>query len=242
MSPEQKFPLMPVPQDNALQKSEAYVDDTMVEATDLYVPTLKVLQGMSDEVKAGKAMPGKFWNPYTNKALESPQHVVIVFHQKTRAMMESGPMDAEKRERCMSFDLVNGTVYGDCESCQYAQWNKKTPPLCSMSHVFIAATQDGPLAVRFRKASEKDARQFLTSKQSQHVNWWQYTTVVEIKKRVGIDATGRPAEYYAPAIAWDKTLPVSEDLRTQARAFNEMLQAAQAAGKLKQDAVEEGEA
>jgi len=35
---------------------------------------------------------------------------------------------------------------------------------------------------------------------------------------------------------------VSEELRTQARAFNEMLQAAQAAGKLKQDAVEEGEA
>jgi len=239
MTPENKFPLMPIQQGSTdLQKQEEYVDDAMVEASDLYVPTLKVLQGMSDEVKAGKARPGKFWNPYTNKELDSPQQVVIIFHQKTRAMMESGPNDPEKRERCMSFDLVNGTVYGECEQCQYKDWNARTPPLCSMSHVFIAFTPDGPLAVRFRKKSEKDARQFLTSKQVQKVNWWTYATVLEIKKQIGTDTTGRPAEYYAPAIAWDKTLPVSEELRTQARAFNSVLTAAHAAGRLKADAVE----
>jgi hypothetical protein len=243
MPPEQKFPLMPVPQaSTGLQKSEEYVDDMMVEATDLYVPTLKVLQGLSDEVKAGKARPGKFWNPYTNKELDSPQSVIVVFHQKSRAMMESGPMDSEKRERCMSFDLVNGTVYGSCDECQYKEWNKKVPPLCSMSHVFIIFTPEGPLAIRFRKKSEKDARQFITSKQVQKQNWWTFTTVVEIKKQIGVDNTGRPAEYYAPTIAWDKTQTVSEELRTQARAFNAVLGAAQAAGKLKADAVEEGEA
>lgn len=214
------------------ENQEAYVQDAQVEANDFLVPALKVTQGMSDEVKAGKCRPGKFWDPYQQKEIDPPLRAIVVFYHKTRYKRAD-----QGTEMCMSMDMIEGTRYGECKECEFAKWTDK-PPLCAQSHCFVMMSENGPLVLRMRKKSEKTAKQFITQKQTSQQNWWAFPVVLDIKVEHGQDAGGRPADYFAPTITWDKTQPTPEELRKMARSYNAMLAEAQAAGRLQQEPVE----
>lgn len=238
---EVKNPLMPVGKSGVpATTDDPYVDDAQIEASDFYIPSLKVLNGTSDECKSGKARPGNFWNPYTNQEFKAPMRGVVCFWMKTRYKRENQKSDP-KTEQCMSFDMKVGTRYGECEPCPYKEWgtDRKRAPECSMSHCFILATPDGPLMLRLRKKAEKYAKQFVTQKQTSQQNWWTFAAVLDIKKETGVDDSGRPADYFVPTITWDKTDVQSPEIVAVARGYNKLIGEAQAAGTLREDPVEE---
>jgi hypothetical protein len=248
MTTPQPTSLLPVPvKQNELEVGGAYVEDPSFDQGDLLLPTLRLLQGISAEVQQGLdgAKPGLFWNPYTSKPIAPPVHVLVVFMAKNRWKREDNRVEPPHNQKCMSFDSINGTTYGRCSVCNYKEWTRSPkgdkPPLCAMVYVFYALTPDGPVAIRFRKAGEKAAKQALTTKVTQQKNWWTWPMLLGAKSMTGKDTAGNPTTYWSPTISWDKKSATSAEVIEMARTMSEMLMAADASGRLKTRDEEESE-
>jgi hypothetical protein len=238
-----EYSLVPIAQD--LSTTDPYVEDQDLDHGDLLVPTLQLLQGMSEPVKQGLAgaRPGLFWDPYRQEPIQGPMEGVVVYFTKTRFMRAD---DKANREQCQSFDNVNGTTYGECEICVFSKWgcdaqekvNWQAPP-CSLNYTFILATPNGPLALRFRKKAEKAARTFLTQKTMSRKNWWSHPVHIDSKQETGVDASGRPAQYFVPTIVWILEKQLDDGLRSYAKNLHDGLAAAKEAGRFRTEEVED---
>ncbi len=229
--------LLPVVQKSDLPDTGgAYIDDPAFDVGDLVVPTLKLLQGMSEPVQQGEpgAKPGVFWSPFNNAPIEPPMHVLIVFMTKNRWKRDNPKAGTQK---CVSFDTINGSTYGKCDHCNFKDWTRSregdSKPECALIYVAYALTPDGLCAIRFRGKAEKAAKTAWTTKVTQEKNWWTWPCLLGVKKEQGKDPTGAPTTYWAPTIWWDKAKPVAPELVAMAQKTAQMIVMADKSGRLK---------
>lgn len=205
-----------------------------VEAEDLILPSLQLLQGQSEAVTSGDvegATPGKFYLTSTQEVLDSPLRVLLCAHTKSRALFPKEGPAYRDIEKCISRDGVEGSVYGSCAACPHKLWREgNQPPLCSESHNFVALTPFGPAVLRFARTSYKTARAFLTTWTMTPKPLWAHPAMV-VAKKDSKEVGGKMTTFYKMELRWLQRETVPPVVQDAAAAVHDQVNAAHEAGK-----------
>lgn len=211
------------------------------EGRDLILPSLDLLQGMSDPVTDGVegAQPGKFYLKTSGEVLLAPLRLLIVHHSRSRALFpkSTNPRSAGL-EVCLARDAMEGSVYGACDQCEHKKWGpkpKNEPPVCSESHNFVAMTDRGPAVLRLSKSSFKAARNFLTTWTMSSKNLWAHLCIVSVKKNTKALSDGSSATYFTMDMRWDQKEDVPPAFQENALEFYKQVQSAHEEGRFSTD-------
>ena len=180
-----------------------------IDADDLVLPSLRLLQGMSDEVTEQSvegAAPGVFYHTGAKEIMKGPVRVLFCAHTKSRALF---PKEGDARfagiSKCVSRDGIAGDEYGDCGSCDHTEWGEdRNPPLCSESHNFTALTCYGPCVIRFSRTSFKTAKEFLSTWRFSGKRIHTHPVLISVKQHQRELPGGKKATYYSLELKWDQ--------------------------------------
>ena len=118
---------------------------------------LKLMQGQSPAVIAEDAEQGKYYVDGIGE-LPSPVVAIPIEFAKTRSYSTDGN-DEDFDILCHSNDMIHGfgEPGGMCDTCVLAQWENKTPPLCTEAHHFLMFIPSEEIFVEWvlRKAATK---------------------------------------------------------------------------------------
>jgi len=239
--PKTKFEgsdLLPIQQiyDVASGPKQELVGRGSVSEDDMVLPALSLLQGMSGPVQDGLegAQPGKFPHETLQEALPAPLRVLVIHHFVSRAAFP-GPKEYMVPKRCISKDAVTGTEYGDCESCQYAEWiecaDGKSRAPCGRQHNFVVLTETGPAVLRFRSKSYPMAKKFLTAWMGSSHNLWDFPCIITTKLSED-EVDGQKVKSYTMAMRWELRDATSDIIRGHSRTSYDTVNAAHEAGTL----------
>lgn len=207
-----------------------------IEAEDLILPSLKLLQGSSEEVKQGieGARAGLFWLSGAEEAFQPPLRVLAVAHTKSRSLFpKEDRVEHQGLEECVSRDSLVGSTYGECAICPYKEWDneKKRPPACSESHNFTVLTPLGPAILRFSRTSIKAARKLLTAWSMSSDPLFAHPLVISTSTRTD-EVNGRKSTTHVMETKWLQRETVPPHVQVHARAVQEKVKAAHDRGKL----------
>ena len=215
-----------------------------VEPEDLVLPTLLLLQGMSEPVteQIEGAQPGKFWLSTAGEVINPPLRVVLVHHSRSRALF---PQPNNPRtsglKKCLARNGITGTEYGSCDACEHQKWGPNNEaPACAESHNFVASTKYGPCVLRLAKTSYKAARNFLTTWTMSPKNLWAHPAIISVKKQQRVLSDGQKATYFTMEMRWQTKEDVPPDHQESALAIYKQIQDAHESGRFGSD--KEGEA
>jgi hypothetical protein len=206
-----------------------------IEQEDLILPSLKLLQGSSEEVKQGVdgARAGLFWLSGAEEPFQPPMRVLACAHTKSRALFpkEDKP-EHEGLEECRSPDAKEGTRYGVCAECPHSQWDNERgrPPACSESHNFTVLTPFGPAVMRFQRTSIKAAKKLLTQWSMSQDPLWSHPLVISTKTRTDI-VQGRQSTTHVMETKWLQREDVPPHVQEAARGIYTTVMAAHAKGR-----------
>lgn len=206
-----------------------------VEVEDLILPSLKLLQGSSEEVKQGVegARAGIFWHTGVSEGFKGPIRVLTCAYTKSRSLFPKADRpEHQGLERCTSKDGKFGDRYGDCESCPYKDWDNENgrPPACSESHNFTVLTPFGPAVMRFQRTSTKSARKFLTAWTTSNKNIFEHPLEISTKTRTD-KVNGSDSTTHVMETKWLQREAVPPHAQAAARAVFEQVNKAHAKGK-----------
>lgn len=229
----------PVDQDESGQE---LVGRENIEQSDLILPTIRLLQGMSPAVTDGVegAKPGLFFHSATQEVFQPPMRVLVVAHTKSNALYPRAENPAHRGlERCVSRDAVKGDnpKYGYCEECRKClDWGEHgEPPVGSQSHCFTVVTEGGPAVMRFNRTNFKAARQFITAWNMSRKNLWAHPTVIRVTKNTKDLMGGQKATFFTMTPLWQTTELVPPAMQESAKAIHNMVMAAHQTGKFGAD-------
>ncbi len=211
-----------------------------VVPTDLILPSLLLLQGMSDPVTNQEegAQPGKFWLSTAGEVVEPPLRLLLVHHSRSRALFPQ-PNNARSADlnKCLARDALEGTEYGICDACPHKKWGKERnePPACAESHNFVAWTNSGPAVLRFAKSSFKPARNFITTWKLSPKNLWGHPAIVTVKKKGKALSDGSQATYFVMEMRWNQKEDVPFAFQENAIELYDQIQQAHEAGRFTSD-------
>jgi len=139
-----------------------------IDAGDLIFPTLKLLQGSSNEVKQGieGARAGLFWLSGAEEPFKPPLRVLPVAHTKSRVLFpQQNRPEHNGLEACRSRDAITGDRYGSCAECPYKEWDNENNrrPACSESNNFTVLTPFGPAVLRFQNTGYKAGKKLVSA-------------------------------------------------------------------------------
>ncbi len=210
-----------------------------VEPEDLILPSMLLLQGMSDPVTEGveNAQPGKFWLSTAGEVILPPLRCLLVFHSRSRALFPQPGKPSAALKKCLARDGLEGSEYGECEECEHRKWGAMSnePPACAESHNFVVWTHFGPAVLRFAKSSFKAARNFLTTWTMSSKNLWAHACIVTVKKNTKALSDGQQATYFTMDIRWDQREDVPPAFQENAIELYKQIQKAHEAGRFTSD-------
>ena len=225
------------------QDPDATVGRENIEASDIILPSIRLLQGMSPVVMQGLAegaRPGRFYSSSTNEVFDGPWRGLLVYHWKSRGMLPD-PKKPEYNglQQCISRNNVEGTVYGDCSTCPHKDWRegedgKNLSPLCSEAHNFALLTDGGMIHLAFRRTALKNVRTFLGNWATGNKTLWHHPVVFTVQQK---QEDGNL--WYVPSIRWDVKDEVPPNMRALCRMFYDNMKASHEAGKLSSEEGEE---
>ncbi|MEG0728188.1 MAG: hypothetical protein RR420_01060 [Anaerovoracaceae bacterium] len=142
-----------------------------IDASDIKMPKIKLLQPTSPEVQKskGKILAGQFYNTVT-QAVTDEVEVVFLAIEKTRVMFPT-PFKRGEEALCKSYDAVHGQGCGSgvCAKCDYSNWDKakadgKNKPDCNMGYVWIGvdAHTNEPFRMIMSGAAVAETKDFLS--------------------------------------------------------------------------------
>lgn len=214
---------------------------THLDAGDLILPRIKVVQKMSQEVDDKRAEEGDLFNTLTGEVMDRPLRFMPIVPFKQRVFLlrdERRPRaDAELAAahlgevsegsglKCRSYDMHQGI--GDpgvlCETeCPLSKWTAdNAPPLCSETYNVAAMTELGELIVlSFAKSSAKTGKKvFSMIRMKSGVPW---ATIYSMDTRTERNDQG---SFAVPEVTVTKDAP-STELLTQAVNWAKQLQGA----------------
>lgn len=223
-----------------LAKGEEVVGTENIDATDMVLPVLSLLHGMSKpiEEKLEGAQVGMFHMSVTNDIFEPPLRVLFVHHSKSKAMF---PKENDARytdlKRCVSRDGVAGDEYGDCEDCGRYKWQgaDRDPPLCAESHNFVVWTPKGPAMLRCRVTNYLTAKEFVTEWKMARVNMWHHPVIITTSTGKKQMSGGKIKTFPTLVLNWARRETVPDGFREKCREEYDTIQAAWEAGRLRGD-------
>jgi hypothetical protein len=214
-----------------------------IKAEDIVLPTLQLLQGMSDPCTRGEegAKPGVFWHNGANVALPGPLRVLAVAHTRGRALLpKANNARFSGLEMCVSRDMIEGSKYGSCDSCAHKEWgaNRETP-LCTESHGFVVMTKFGPALLRIalsNKQNRTTARNLLTTWNFSRKTLWSHPLQIASRQESKDMGPGqKPAIFYSLDLKWLQGEDVPPAVQVAAREIHDQISRANEAGKLEAD-------
>ncbi len=221
---------------NVTVRKQALVGREDIAPDDIILPALSLLQGMSDPVQNALpgCQPGKFYNEVTGDVFDAPLRGLLVHYYKSRAAF-TGTKEHNVPQQCISRDAVTGNVFGECATCQYAEWQEcsdgKQRQPCALQHNFVLMTETGPIVLRLKTTSTKGAKKFLTAWGGSNNNLWDFPVIITTTRSEG-EVDGQKVSYYTMAIRWEMRDPTPDDWREQALAVYEQIHAAHESGNL----------
>lgn len=120
-----------------------YSDQPAMDGSDLFIPRLRLAQGLTQEVQNGEAKPGQ-WLVLGANPMEEVR-VIPVAMTKRRELRDPDT----RAVLCRSGDAINGVGNpgGECATCEMAQWTKATgkgkaggknnAPLCAFLYSYM---------------------------------------------------------------------------------------------------------
>jgi len=115
-----------------------YSDKPTMDSNDLFIPRLRLAQGLTKEVQDGEAKPGQWLVLGAEPAAE----VTVIPVAMTRRRELRDP--DERTVACRSGDSITGVGNpgGECSSCPMNQWTptksgKNNPPACSFLYSYM---------------------------------------------------------------------------------------------------------
>lgn len=216
-------------------KRQDLVGQENVEVDDLILPSLKLLQGSSEEVKQGVdgARAGIFWHTGISEGWKGPIRVLVCAHTKSRSLFPKADRPEHAGlEECRSKDAKFGDRYGECAQCPYSQWDNENsrPPACSESHNFTVLTPFGPAVMRFSRTSIKSARKFLTTWTMSGKNIFEHPLEISTKTRTD-KVNGSDSTTHVMETKWLQRETVPPHAQAAARAVFEQVSNAHAHGR-----------
>jgi len=223
-----------LPLDYATQKVDL-TGREHIDASDLILPRLKLLQATSDECMdedTPDAKPGKLFHSGAKEVFDPPIRTLFVAHTKSRGMFpkEDNPR-FQGLSRCISRDGITGDTYGDCSECAYLKWgDRNEPPLCSDSHNFTALTPFGPAIVRFSRTSYKTARELLTTWHMSPKPLFCHPVQLGVRRDTK-EIQGKNVTFFKLEVKWLQRETVPPLVQDAARALQERISTAHEQGK-----------
>ncbi len=227
------------PATGALAPVGGLVGRENIEPEDLVLPSMLLLQGMSEPVTGGEqgAQPGNFWLTTAGEVFKPPLRVILVHHSRSRALFpqRNNPRTSELK-KCLARAGVKGTVYGICDNCEHTAWGPRNePPACSESHNFVAWTQYGPCVLRLAKTSFKAARNFLTTWRMSNKNLWAHPCIFTVKKQQRNLSDGQNVTFFSMDMRWQQKEDVPPDYQRSALELHGQIKEAHEAGRFTSD-------
>lgn len=229
--PDLKHDLFPIAV--AAPSADDAVGRENIDAEDLILPSLKLLQGMSPEVTQGNidgAKGGRFYSSLTDEVFDGPIRALLVYHWKSRGLLpdpKNRPATAGL-EKCISRDAVEGSTYGLCQGCVHREWNDDGKgPLCGEAHNFALLTPDGIVCMAFRRTALKEVRKFLTAWSTSTKTLWQHPVIIKVNRQQDGDSV-----WWTPFVRWDVKDIVPPEMRAACREVHDRIKLTHGAGKL----------
>lgn len=134
-----------------------------LDAQDITIPRVRLLQATSREVQRGEAKVGTFQNSLTGENYGSKLEFIPFQVFKSRVRF------SQKTALCISRDAITGIgdPGGDCETCSFSQWgSEREAPECSLVYNYLSwlpgRDEELPIAVSLMRTSIPTARKFNT--------------------------------------------------------------------------------
>ena len=135
---------------------DIYSREAQFSSEDVYIPQLRLAQGLTKEVQDGSARPGQFL--VQGFAPEEDVTLVPVAYAKLREYRDP---DDGSQMLCFSRDAITGEgdPGGDCASCPLNAWTpnpdkpgKNKPPICKQiyGYLFYSEQHDAITSFRFK--------------------------------------------------------------------------------------------
>lgn len=214
--------------------------DEDLEAEDIVLPVLMILQGTSDAVKQQieGALPGKLWATATQELIEPPARVIVIHRWRGNAFFaRKSNAEHEGLETCISRDGVTGTRYGSCESCgKCTEWRKdasgeeRLKPLGTKTQQFVLWTSQGISLLRVQMSNKfvtRNIRTYMTKKQTTNRNYFAHPTVLQVETVSDDENT-----WFVPKLFWQEKLGVPDDLQRACGSWRTKIKEALELGKL----------
>ncbi len=213
---------------------------TRLDAGDILMPRIKVLQAQSAEASGDEPLgkPGEIFNTLSNEVygkvlrfvpiVPFKQRVFLVRSEKVptiNAALVAGGLEplpeGSDGLTCRSYDMDRGNGYPgiECEACPLSKWDGDLPPLCSETYNVAAASEYGDLIVlSFSRSSAKAGRQLFSSIRLRPS---AYATIFEMTTR---SERGTKGTYFVPVITPKEKAP--DELIRQVNAWASQLEGA----------------
>ena len=139
---------------------DLYRNQSEISPEDVYIPNLRLAQGLTPEVQSGDARPGQWL--ITGFEPQAEVVVVPVAFFKRRELR-----DVDTREGlCYSADSITGfgTPGGECAVCSMNEWTgaegARKPPACNFSYEYIvySDTHQCMALLKFQKTAIKTGK------------------------------------------------------------------------------------
>lgn len=124
----------------------AYSSAPNIDASDVFIPKLRLAQGLTAEVQNGYAKPGQWLISGSD-----PMDTVTVIPLMMNRRRELRDPDENRQVICRSFDSLKGVgdPGGDCASCPMAKWvqgkgknAKNSAPACNFIYSYVVYIVD----------------------------------------------------------------------------------------------------
>lgn len=228
-----------------LHQTEQLVDNIPVVGResltedDIVVPTLKLLQGQSDEVTEGVsgAQPGKFFLSSSQEVIEPPIRVLVIAHGRSNVLYPK-PDDPRYAglKQCLARDGIEGNEYGYCDDCGlHKKWgDNNEPPVCAESHNFTVLLEGrGPAIVRFKRKSFPTAKTFVSNWRMGSKNLWHHPVEIRVDSDTFEMPGGKKTKFYYMKMQWNTGISIPVEIHRKAYETYERLNNAAEHGRLK---------
>lgn len=140
-----------------------------LEASDMKLPRIKLMQPTSAEVTKQQATAGFFYNTITKKQTKE-LHCTLLVLGKSRVQWKAAFKRGEEPV-CKSLDSIMSESGIKCETCNKKEWIKEEgtedkKPLCNMSYVWLGVNHDesnAPFRIVVPGMSVSPTKDFLNS-------------------------------------------------------------------------------
>lgn len=224
------------------------IEEHDVEASDIKLPVLAVLQGQSKPVQQGVegAQPGKLYYSGNGEVYQPPLRMIVVYRFRGNAMfVDKTKPEYEGLEDCISRDGVSGMRYGDCESCKKCtQWREDAngvenqPPLGSKTQQFVVWLQDGIAILRValsNKHAVENTKAFMTRRTTTKRNWFAHPTLLSVSQH----SNPEDQTYSVARMRWDEKQVVPDNLQHECMEWYRRVTEALEQGTLSEDDINE---